>query len=812
MRLLPRLPLTDRHWRWLSVTLCVLFGVAAAAATLLQVTGSLAPLGRAPAPTAGQAPAKDAAGADDVLPLIAQPPPAAGPGTPLGEGDQVLAIGELTLQVTAQPLQLSLLASDGADIWQTTANGVLRARAADGTWHDAVRLQSAARLDDGSIRLELGTDAPDQTLLLDVQALAPRLLRLYARGIGQAGVQALAGSIMAQPDEHFVGLGERFTGIDQRGRIVDMWAEDRRVAEYGDSTYAPIPLVLSSRGYSAALEGFARSRFDLAASNPDAWTWEQDSSDVSLIVGHGATLKDLIRLHARATGMPPLPPVWAFGTIKAATGGTQQVIADAQRIREQGIPVSAIFAYDTVNDYADIGWPSVSFAGRSAGPYPDPAAYTAALHDLGFKALTYFSPDLHTDRTNYGDAEQDGVLVQDATGEPYLHPTFRTSWLDFTNPSAAAWWEERFRRSLGELGYDGGMLDLGELLPADARFADGSTGREGHNRYPLLYAHAAWQAAQSVQPDGDVLLMVRSGAMGAQRYQSLQWPGDPRMRWDGPDGFQSLLPAGLSFGLSGFPYWHPEVAGYLQADLGPARERELWLRWLQFATWSPTLRDHYGEHPNDPIDAWKDAETLAAFRDAARMHAALVPYLYAAAAEAHRDGVPIMRYLPLEVPDDPRAWGEEQSYFLGSDLLVAPVLTPDARERRVYLPAGADWVDYWTGRMYRGGQEVSVGAPLIGGQTPVFARAGAILPLAAPYDSLVSSTVDGVRVYTDDLELRLIPGGPGATSLADGTRLSWDGNATLRVEDSPVPRAIGVTWPDGRTSAARVSGTAILQP
>jgi sulfoquinovosidase len=352
---------------------------------------------------------------------------------------------------------------------------------------------------------------------------------------------------------------------------------------------------------------------------------------------------------------------------------------------------------------------------------------------------------------------------------------------------------------------------FGELLPAEAHFADGTTGAQTHNRYPLLYARAAWQAAQAARPDGDVLVMGRAGAIGAQRYQSLQWPGDPRMRWEAPDGLQSLLAAGLSMGLGGFPYWHPEVAGYVQLDLGPDRERELWLRWLQFATWSPTLRDHYGEHPHEPIEAWKDGQTLAAFRDAARVHAQLVPYLYAAAAEAHRTGEPLIRYLPLEVPNDPRAWGAEHSYFLGPDLLVAPVLEPGARQQRVYLPSGTAWVDFWTGRPYPGGQEVTVPAPLDGGHAPVFARAGAVLPLASDYDTLATAGAAGVRAYTGDLEVRLMPGGPGSATLADGTRLAWDGADTLRVEASPA-RTIRARWPDGRSASARVSGGASLRP
>jgi alpha-glucosidase (family GH31 glycosyl hydrolase) len=350
------------------------------------------------------------------------------------------------------------------------------------------------------------------------------------------------------------------------------------------------------------------------------------------------------------------------------------------------------------------------------------------------------------------------------------------------------------------------MLDLGELIPPDARLADGSTGREAHNRYPLLYAQAAWQHASRLRPDGDFALFVRSGAVGAQRFQSLQWPGDPLMRWEGPDGLQSLVPAALSFGLSGFPYWHPEVAGYLQVGLSHEQERELWLRWLQLATWSSTLRDQYGDHPSAPVDFWLDEGTIEAYRQAARIHNSLLPYLYTQAVAAHLTGLPLMRFLPLEAPDDPRAWGEEQSYFLGPDLLVAPVVEPGARSRTVYLPAG-QWADFWSGEVHDGGREITVAAPLDGGRAPVFVRAGALLPLAASHDTLAPSAQSGIRSWQGDLVVRVAAGGrpPASFTLYDGTRLDWDGQA-LRVSANARPRRIELRLPCGEVVGARVDG------
>jgi alpha-glucosidase (family GH31 glycosyl hydrolase) len=283
------------------------------------------------------------------------------------------------------------------------------------------------------------------------------------------------------------------------------------------------------------------------------------------------------------------------------------------------------------------------------------------------------------------------------------------------------------------------------------------------------------------------------------------------MRWQGPDGLQSMVPAGVSFGLSGFPYWHSEVAGYLQADLTHDQERELWLRWLQLASWTSLLRDHLGEHPRAPIDVWLDQGTLEAFRQAAQVHASLVPYLYSLAAEASQTGLPIMRYLPLEVPDDPVAWQQEQSYFLGPTFLVAPVVEAGATSRTVYLPAG-EWVDYWRGTIYTGGQEVTVPAPFDGAGPPVFARAGALVPLATAYDSLVpADPASGVTTWNGDLIVRIMPTGPASASressfvLYDGTQLRWTGTE-LRVDANPTPRSIELRTPDGRSVVQQVTG------
>jgi alpha-glucosidase (family GH31 glycosyl hydrolase) len=722
--------------------------------------------------------------------------------------DQQISLGGLTLVVRANPWQLSLLDPNGQTLWDEDLNQTLGFTTADGQLFRAQRLASFSQLSADAVRLIAATDDPaGGTIGVDVTTVLAGALRMTITPDITPTATAVLGGFTSPADERLVGFGERFDGVNQRGRRLDTWAQDRRVAGYGASTYAPVPLLLSSRGHGFALERFERSRFDLAAARDDVWSWQQDAPGASVLLTYGPRLKDLVQRNAQIVGTPTLPPAWLFGVWKTSVGGQDAVIAEMHKLRDLNIPVSAVFSFDAVDSDANIGWPDVTFAGRHPGPYTESRAYTDTLHGLGYKVLNYFTADFHTDRPNYQEPAAHGFLIHRQDGRVYIHPDFNVAWLDFTDPDASVWWSESWRRALSELGYDGGMLDLGELIPADASFADGTSGKETHNRYPLLYAASARNAALAARPSGDFALLLRSAALGAQRFQSAQWDGDAVMRWEGPDGLQSMIPAALSFGLSGFPYWHAEVAGYVQANLSHDQERELWLRWLQLASWTSLLRDHLGDQPHAPIDVWLDDGTVAAFRQAAQVHASLLPYIYSVAAEASRTGVPILRYLPLEVPEDARAWQEEQSYFFGPTFLVAPVVQAGATARSVYLPTG-DWVDYWRGTVHTGGQDVTVPAPLDASGPPVFARAGAIIPLAPEYDSLApADPTSGVRTWAGDLVVRVLPGGSGAASftLYDGARLDWDGTA-LRISSNPTPRSVQLRTPDGRSITQRVDG------
>ena len=193
---------------------------------------------------------------------------------------------------------------------------------------------------------------------------------------------------------------------------------------------------------------------------------------------------------------------------------------------------------------------------------------------------------------------------------------------------------------------------------------------------------------------------------------------DQTHNWSRDYGLPSVVTAGITAGMSGFSTWGPDI-------LSDGDSKELWMRWAEFGALTPVMRDHVWAKPQYSVNLWYDAETEALFKKYAILHSALLPYFATYAAEAHRTGVPIMRHTVLEYPNDPRSYGAEYQYLLGEHLLVAPVIEPGATTRKLHLPQG-EWVSYWSGAHYAGGNDVTVPAPV--DEIPLLVRAGSVLP------------------------------------------------------------------------------------
>jgi alpha-D-xyloside xylohydrolase len=500
----------------------------------------------------------------------------------------------------------------------------------------------------------------------------------------------------------------------------------------------------------------------------------------------GQTFKEILSRYTVIAGRPSVPPDWVFGPWKSRdwqTADQSGVQQDVEKQHELGLP--------TTVKLIDARWEAAyhTFA-FDPEKFPDPQGMIDQIHDHGSRLVLWISPWMAVGN-NYDpddaffDCAERGYLIKNTEGEVYIHrlgnnPMLLGSCIDLTNPAAVAWWQSKIR-ILAELGVSGFNTDFGEQVPEDALFHDGRTGREMHNIYPRLYNEITYEA---MQVDQAGVLLSRSGWHGSQRLSAV-WAGDQTSDFAHNSGLRSAIMAGLSAGLSGFPYWASDIGGYFGTPTD-----EVYMRWTQFGAFSPIMMIH-GAGLREPWAFSKQA--LDNYRRYARLHTDLFPYIHAYAHLASQTGIPIMRAMSLEFPDDPAIWGDlpQHQYFFGEELLVAPVYYGFSRTRLVYLPEG-QWRDFWSGELLPGGQVVRRPADL--DQIPVIARAGAIIPRLDPSpDTLLPATKDGVLSAGGGLRVDVYPGTDGHFQMCDGTELTWDESVQrLTVSGSPVERQLSV--------------------
>jgi len=513
------------------------------------------------------------------------------------------------------------------------------------------------------------------------------------------------------------GLGERFWQSKLAGAHLDVRPADKPGEPGHDWVYVAIPFVYNAGGLGLYADTVFDSqfRFNAAGSSFDA---RVANNPVSFYLFTKPDPKAVLSAYTALTGRPQNPPLWTFGPWINAVQGDGAVFDMAKKIRADGIPASALWVFDELDEPNNLGWPF-----WFSSDYGDPREFTNALHAQGFKVLNYVHPYIRQRMLPYRmlsplyqKAVAEKLLVVNAQGLP-SGPAFEPLCgnIDFTNPAAVDLWQTMLTNAVEDHGYDGWMEDFGEWVGDTDRLAAGS-GAAISEVYPLLYHKITARIVQALNPD--VVGFSRSGSPGSQQFSPVLWGGDQQHNWSRDYGLPSLVTAGITAGMSGYSTWGPDI-------LSEGFSKELWIRWAEFGALTPVMRDHVWSKPKFSVDIWYDADTEASFKKFAILHTALLPYFATYAEEAHRTGIPIMRHTVLEFPGDPRSADEEYQYLLGDKLLVAPVIEPGATTRKLYLPQG-EWVNYWTGDRYVGSRDITVPAPL--DQIPIVVRAGSVLP------------------------------------------------------------------------------------
>jgi len=537
-------------------------------------------------------------------------------------------------------------------------------------------------------------------------------------------------------DATFLGFGEQYGAIDQRGEDFELFVSEQGIGRNpalprgianGDehTSYFPMPYWLDLRGFGVLVDAEVRMHADLCASEPDRATVEVESREAFEVhLFHGPEPMEVITQLGDLVGRPARPPSWAFSPWIGIQGGRDSVLAERDRLTAEGVPFSALWAQDwsgrrefTPGRFGvDYRWvPDETL-------YPDLEGMIDELHADGIRFLAYANPFVVTANLHFDPMAARGLLIDDPMGDPYVFTSVLTmsSIPDFTRDETYAYVEGFLGTmtrptAMGGLGIDGWMADFGEWIPPDARFADGTDGMARHQGYPRAWHRASRESFERERPDGDWAMFTRSGWTRSHDTVQIVWIGDQEADWSEHDGLPTVLPAMLNLGLSGIPFVTHDVAGF---SGGPST-KELFLRWTELGAFTPIMRTHEGLMRTANWRWSSDAETIAHFRRFARIHEALGPELARLADDAATTSRPMLRPLALAYPDDSGSRAITDEMLLGADLLIAPVVEEGVTRTSVYLPPGT-WFHVWTGDRFEGPRSIEIDCPL--GSPPVFSR------------------------------------------------------------------------------------------
>ena len=617
---------------------------------------------------------------------------------------------------------------------------------------------------------------------------------------------ATAFAIETTANEHVYGFGERFINFDQAGRVVRTLTFDDPGVKT-DHAYKVAPWYISTRGYGLHLDSSAESTLDMRVATGHAVITNLFPSLAVQFV-YGPRLTDVLTRFTGYSGRPPLPPPFTFGPWISSdiwrSGG--EVRYAVTQFRQRGIPASA-FVFDSPWEvaYNDFRFNMTQF-GRDATIDGQHFSGFASLGDMmqflqanGLKVICWIAPFVNTSSfnenvpgqnlgkaANYDAGAAENVFVrQSQGGPPLVVPWWKGhgSPIDFTSPAARQWFATQLntlltetqvatRSGAHESAIGGFKTDDGEssngpntYIPTTAQYADGRTGIEMRNAYCVVYQKAVWDVL------GDKgILFARSGFIGSPAFPAC-WAGDNEPNF-GDNGLPGVIVAGQSAAMSGFAIWGHDTGGYQDTNFSVSPPN-LFMRWTQFGCFSPIMQMHR-QVAREMQYPWRyGQQALDNFRFYTRLHTQLFPYIYTYAKLAGTAGLPIIRPLVLMAQDDANTFALRHVYHFGNEILVAPILEPNAVTRQIYLPQGA-WFDFWTNVRHAGGQTITW-TDQDPTRIPVLIREGSIVPmLLNETDTLCDGNYINnptIRTLSDGLKFLIYPARSSAFTLFDGTEV-----------------------------------------
>jgi len=531
------------------------------------------------------------------------------------------------------------------------------------------------------------------------------------------------------------GLGERFTSFVKNGQVVDIWNADGGTAS--EQTYKNIPFYMTNRGYGVFVAQPEKVAFEVASEKVRQVQFSVPGESLTYYVIYGPTPKEVLARYTALSGLPALPPAWSFGlwlTTSFTTDYDEETVTGfIQGMADRDLPLH-IFHFDCfwmkAYHWTNFEWDEAVF--------PDPAAMLARLKARGLRICVWINPYIAERSALFDEGMANGYLLKRPNGDVWQWDMWQAGMglVDFTNPEAVAWYGDKLR-ALVDMGVDCFKTDFGERIPTDVVYHDGSDPIKMHNYYTFLYNKAVFDVLTDVLGEGEAVLFARSATAGGQQFP-VHWGGDSTATFE---SMAETLRGGLSLAMSGFGFWSHDMGGFEQTA-----SADVYKRWCAFGLLSSHSRLHGAASYRVP---WLfDEEAVDVLRHFTRLKCRLMPYLFDAAVEAHTTGVPMLRAMHLEFPDDPGCDNLERQYMLGERMLVAPVFTHEGVVD-YYLPAGM-WISFLTGAEVQGGRWIREKHDFMG--LPLMVRANSVIPVGGIDDRPDYDYADGVTFHVFGLE------------------------------------------------------------
>ncbi len=484
-------------------------------------------------------------------------------------------------------------------------------------------------------------------------------------------------------DETIYGLGERFTAFVKNGQSVTIRHEDGGTST--EQAYKNIPFFLSSKGYGVFINHPETVSLEVGSELVTKVGFSVKGGYLDYYLFNGPSMKEVLTKYTDLTGKPALPAPWTFGLWLSTSFTTDYdedtVMHFIDGMLSRGIPLRT-FHFDCCwmkeFHWTDLIWDSRVF--------PDPEGMLKRIHEKGLNICCWINPYIAEESALFDEGCEKGYFVKRTNGDVWQWDMWQPGMalVDFTNPDACKWFKDGLRRLL-RMGVDCFKTDFGERIPVDnVEYFDHSDPEGMHNFYTYLYNQCVYEVIAEEKGADQAVLFARSATAGGQKFP-VHWGGDCFSDYV---SMEESLRGGLSFQMSGFGFWAHDIGGFEATSTA-----DVYKRWVAFGLLSSHSRLHGSSSYRVP---WLyDEEAVDVVRFFTRLKASLMPYLYANAVTTHETGIPMMRSMILEYPDDPNCRYLDKQYFLGESLLVAPIFN-DRSKAHFYLPAGT-WTDLLTG-------------------------------------------------------------------------------------------------------------------